>query len=298
MFHFSFSNLKVSITGVSANEIPANMLLFVERETVGMADECSDSYNYTFSFVDTLPEPSSTWTKVYERYNLTVWRKGNLESRLLSVNSPDDAYALYEEQTENKAKVYFLRNVRADMNVDTVFLSCLALERRLVRENAFVLHCAFLAYKGGAVLFSGPSGIGKSTHAGIWCENVEGTHVVNGDRCLLVQNSDGTYEACGWPVCGSSQICHNEHYPLRAIVFVEQRETNALLPASPMELYKRLVSQITINHWDSETTSKALDSLMKLSFQVPHSVYGCNMNQDAPNSLKKWVDEHINKGEA
>ena len=70
------------------------------------------------------------------------------------------------------------------INVDTVFVSLFAMEKRMLAKDAMVLHCSVLKVKSGVILFSGPSGIGKSTQAGLWTKYRK-ARVINGDRTLL-----------------------------------------------------------------------------------------------------------------
>ena len=270
----------LQLHGVSVEEIPENTRLFICDCTV------EPEFTYTFHFVDQLPSPSSTWQTVYQRYNIHVWRQDELERRLLSVNSPADAYCVYEEKSNNGADIWFLSPLRGELTIDTMFISCLSLERRMTAHNAYILHCAYLNFQGKAILFSGPSGIGKSTHAELWTRHVEGCRVMNGDRCLIRREADGSYSANGWPVCGSSGICHDVSLPLSAIVFIEQTPENLIIPEGMMQLYRRLFAQFTINHWDTEATVAGMDWIQALMEKVKVYVYGCNMAPDAPMALK------------
>ena len=273
------------LVGVNEELVPSNIKLFAtdEEEDVEMT--------YTFPFVSELPYPNESWHLVFNRYNMRAFRKEYLEYRILSTSSHADAYAAYEETDTHHANIYYLKMVENELPIDTVFNSCLALERHFARKNCYILHCAHLCYRGMSILFSGPSGIGKSTQADIWCKHIEGTHVVNGDRCLIRKNQDGTFEACGWPVCGSSEICHVEHYPLLAIVFVEQTRMNQIIPERPMDYFKRIAAQLTINHWDTTVTNKALDFVSELASKVQILTYGCNMNPDAAFTLQQAIGE-------
>lgn len=140
-------------------------------------------------------------------------------------------------------------------------------------------------------MFSGPSGIGKSTHANLWRQHIEDTHVVNGDRCLIYQNEEGQYLASAWPVCGSSNICLTETYPLRAIVFMGQAPHNEVVNVRPMQLFKQLSSQITINWWNKQQVGRTLDELQQMLGQVKMCNYACNLTPEAPKTLYNYLKD-------
>ena len=244
------SHLSFRITGISANEVPANTLLFCDK-----GKEADISFTYNFHFRDTLPTADASWTASYQRPSIMIWTKGMLESRLLRVSGPGDTYAFYEETSPTHANIYFLNTWRDQLNIDTIFNSCLALERRMSTIESYILHCSYIVHDNHAILFSGPSGIGKSTHAQLWQQYVDNTRIINGDRCLITHHSDGTYMANGWPVCGSSGICHDESNPLSAIVFIEQTPDNQVIEETTAHHFRRLYAQLTINRWNQEATN-------------------------------------------
>lgn len=92
----------------------------------------------------------------------------------------------------------------------------------MIARDSLILHCAFTEYRGRAILFSAPSGTGKPTQAALW-ERYRGSRTVNGDRALL-RRAGGVWTACGWPVCGSSEICGAGEVPIGAIVMLRQGE--------------------------------------------------------------------------
>lgn len=278
--------LHIEIDGLERDEIPANSLLFEDRADNKMPADVS----YTFHFVDSLSLPSD-WKPVFKRDDIIVFKNGELEARLLAVGSLDACYALYRERNKTEADVYFISALKEELRTDTIFASCLSLERHLAPLGCYILHCAYLNYRNQAILFSGPSGIGKSTHADIWCRNITDTNVLNGDRALLCPSADGGYEAHGWIVCGSSGICHNETRPLKAIVFIDQATDNHVRQMSLMQNYKQLTSQITINWWNERFTRKALDDLQALQEKTDILTYSCNMQPEAAQILNRYLTE-------
>lgn len=283
------------LRGINAAELPENTLLFASEEQGGTSGETPVERTFDYHFVKVLPTlptngDDSGWALAFARYNIMVWRKGERERRMLSVSSQADAYAVYEETSATHADIWVLEAIRSDLRVDTIFISTLSLERHLAPHGCYIFHCANMLYNGKSILLSGPSGAGKSTHAELWRRHVEGTRVVNGDRSLICRQPDGTFTTDGWPVCGSSGICHNEQHPLGAIVFIEQTPGNQVMPEGLAPHFRRLFAQLTVNHWDAEATAKAADWAMTLCAQVPVITYGCNMAPDAPLPLRQALE--------
>ena len=132
----------------------------------------------------------------------------------------EESYGQYEEISQDQVKLYLKREFVHMINVDTVFVSLFAMEKRMLAKDAMVLHCSVLKVKSGVILFSGPSGIGKSTQAGLWTKYRK-ARVINGDRTLL-KKENGRWMSLGWPICGSSEICYNEAYPVKAVIFLHK----------------------------------------------------------------------------
>lgn len=287
--HFTIGPITLSIHGLTETEIPVNTQKF-------FTEEREADIHYTFHIVKELPYLEEGWEPIFERPDIQVFRSGELEARKLAVGTMKAAYAITKETNEKEIEVYFLEAMKQELVIDTIFVSCLALEKHFAKRGAHILHSCFLHYKGQAILFSGPSGIGKSTHAHLWCQYIEDTHVVNGDRCLIYKNKEGEYVASAWPVCGSSGICLTETYPLKAIVFIGQAPNNEVISVRPMQLFKQLSSQITINWWNKQQVSHTLDDLQQMLGKVNMCNYICNLTEEAPNKLynelkeKQWIN--------
>ena len=177
---------------------------------------------YFLEIVDKLPELDGEC--VSQRIDLKVYKKDNLEYRRMNFMGMEESYGQYEEISQDQVKLYLKREFVHMINVDTVFVSLFAMEKRMLAKDAMVLHCSVLKVKSGVILFSGPSGIGKSTQAGLWTKYRK-ARVINGDRTLL-KKENGRWMSLGWPICGSSEICYNEAYPVKAVIFLGQAEEN------------------------------------------------------------------------
>ena len=98
--------------------------------------------------------------------------------------------------------------------------SAFDLPQQLLLNSTLVLHASSIGYDGKAIVFSAPSGVGKSTQSALW-EKYRGAVQLNGDKVALKKEGDKFF-AYGLPFCGTSRICHNYKMPVEAIVTLGQ----------------------------------------------------------------------------
>ena len=168
------------------------------------------------------------------------------------------------------------------------FASLLALERRMQSFNQYILHSSFIQYNDHAILFSAPSGTGKSTQADLW-KQYRNALIINGDRTLLSKNE--YFIANGWPLCGSSEICFNEHYPLSCIVFLSQGKENNITELDYKDAYKKLISELTINYHNPLFINSAMDFIEDLLKNIKVYHLTCDISEDAVICLENKMKE-------
>ena len=159
---------------------PPNFMLFERAEQ-------PVQYTYTLRLSEDFPQVAGK--VIANRPDLVVLDADGLESRLIGVKGTVGYYACYQELSDREALVTLSPSRLIGLHIDPVFVSLLALERRQIRHEAFVLHCAYITHEGKAILFSAPSETGKTTQGNLW-EKYRGAKTVNGDRALL-QKVDG-----------------------------------------------------------------------------------------------------------
>lgn len=271
---FSIGGFCFSLSYPEELSPPKNFMLFE-------VSEGSPEYCYRILLTDKLPAPEGE--VIARREDIRIFRHGNLENRLLGIKGYDGYYAYYEELSDTEARIWLVPDYIVELNIDPVFSSLLALERRLSIKNALILHCAYVKYKDEAILFSAPSETGKTTQANLW-EKHAGSKTVNGDRALL-RCVDGKWCACGWPVCGTSDVCNNLTTPIRAIVMLSQSTDNRAEALPPAEAFRLLYSQITVNTWNRDFVQKNMDLIESLAGAVPVCHLSCNISEDAVKCL-------------
>lgn len=160
-------------------------------------------------------------------------------------------------------------------------IGLLGAEYPLLWHGRIILHSSLVLHRGRVILFSGPSGVGKSTQAALW-QQYAGAQVLNGDRAVI-DCAGGI--AHGSPFSGSSGIRIQAAAPIRAIVFLEQGEQNLIAPVSPLEAYRRLYSQVIANPWDSDYTEKLCNLIEILIRQNPMYRFTCRPDGTAVAAL-------------
>lgn len=114
---------------------------------------------------------------------------------------------------------------------------------KLVEFNGFILHSSTVVFEGKAYLFSGNSGIGKSTHTRLWQSTFgPGARVINDDKPAL-RMVDGVWYAYGTPWCGKDGININEKAPVAGVCFLKQAPHNAIRRLSSQEALENILKQ-------------------------------------------------------
>lgn len=243
-------------------------------------------YRYEFEIVDEIRPGQETFLVRKEQIRIAV--DGDLETRYLNLIGEECPYAVSRERSETLTQIQVAREKLPYFTLDVLFVSMLSLERRMAQLGGFVLHSCYVEYQGEAILFTAPSGTGKSTQGDLW-KKYRGAEVRNGDRCLL-ECRDGRLWAEGWPICGSSGICENRSVPVRAVVLLEQARENRVKQLSSREYTRRLMREITINYHNEAFFAAAIAFLEEMQTKVQMLHLGCNISEEAVATLEKALD--------
>ena len=157
--------------------------------------------------------------------------------------------------------------------------------RMLAKRGGVVLHSSYVLTKQGeALLFSAPSGTGKSTQAELW-RKFAGAKVINGDRALVKAENGVT--ANGIFFSGTSGICENVTAPIRAIVLLRQSEKNEIRSVSGKEAFMRLLPQCSYYPDEEENLRLVTGILAEIISAVPIYDFGCVPEKSAVTALNE-----------
>jgi len=102
-------------------------------------------------------------------------------------------------------------------------------------NDTLVLHAVVVSCEGKGYIFLGPCRTGKSTHARLWLEHIEGTELVNDDFPVV---RDGVVYGSPWsPI---TPCYRNVSYPIGGIVSLSQASCNKIHRISGVEAFLNL----------------------------------------------------------
>lgn len=154
----------------------------------------------------------------------------------------------------------------------------------IISRGGFFLHCSCLRYKGEAIIFTAPSGTGKSTHAALWRRHFgDEVEMINDDK-PLVREKDGRFIIYGTPWNGKHRIGNNISAPIRAVVFLRQAPENTAEEIQPFEALSLLMQQ-TLLPSERAHMSKLLDMLGRLLETTPMYRLGCTISDEAVKTI-------------
>ena len=158
----------------------------------------------------------------------------------------------------------------------------------LPRYHAFILHGAAVSLDGCGYIFSGRSGVGKSTHANLWLKHFGNqdrhepdarARMINGDKPILMLD-DGQWYVCGSPWQGKENLGNPIAVPLKGICFLTRGENNRITPATHMTDW--LFNAVLLPN-EAATRIEMLSLLDSLIEQIP--VYHMDVNNFAPDAV-------------
>lgn len=147
------------------------------------------------------------------------------------------------------------------------------------------MHGALARYQGSGIIFTGPSGIGKSTQSGLW-ERHLGAEILNGDRVLMEFGEQVIGH--GSLAAGSSNIYRKEQVPIRAIVMLSQAKENRIERLTGMTAFKTMFPRFMILP-APECMKETFDLVQRLVQEVPIYHLACLPDEDAVELTRKTI---------
>lgn len=236
--------------------------------------------------VDRLPplEDAGIWHQ--DRYYLSTHDGERVYIRSAPGEEP---YAMVLYRQDQPVLISYLRHSKNLVQESEYLLNMLGLEQLLLRHDGLILHSSFIRWQGQGILFSAPSGTGKSTQAELW-RNHMGAEILNGDRAGI-RCVGGKWSAYGLPYAGSSRIHRNESAPISAIVVLRQGPENLIRPMPPLAALQALLPEFSAHRWNASFMNKVLDIVAAMLQNVPVYCLECRPDFGAVQLLHDTLNK-------
>ena len=246
----------------------------------------------TFSQADSLPDIPDSATVRADRY-YSVSEENDSRKRRYQVHycpCPGEtpyACAVWGEDACGRLNIIcrFLPGNEFRFGYSRMISDHIGMETLFLRRSCLMLHAAFIRWQGKGILFTAPSGTGKSTQAELW-KKYEGADILNGDRAAVRRDESGCWQAYGLPYAGSSGIYRNEKAPVSAVVVLRQAEENRIRQLGMLEIIQKLYPETTVHQWEPDFIEKALTLLTELAGEVPIYLLECRPDRGAVEAVK------------
>ena len=244
-----------------------------------LAEEIYDPHEFCFSVVEELPELELPFVIGQDSY--TVHGNGKIQIRSIGSKSDPHMRVIHDNR---KHHVYLKRKDYPNGITDKTILNSLALEHLAAQNNGFVFHCSYIEHNGKAILFTAPSGTGKSTQAELW-HKYRGAQIINGDRAV-VRIENGEILACGIPFAGSSTYYKNHTLPLAAVVYLAQAPWTTIRKMQGYEAFSKIWEGVSVNTWDKNDMREVSRIVEQTAAKVPVYYLACTPDESAVNALE------------
>lgn len=276
---YRFSNVELRL------ELPEELRFEKERTLSPFAvDAVTQPHRFTFRLTQTLTPPGGPGIAADSGF--VVYREGEGTVRYIGnvSRSWQDAYIRASHRGREHEIELRADQFRGRIGTHTI-LTALGAEHLLARAGGFVFHCAYIEHDGRAILFTAPSGTGKSTQAELW-KTLRGARIINGDRAAVsVRESAAT--AHGIPFSGSSEYCENRSLPIAGIIYLSQAPSTAIRRLRPVEAFARIWEGVSVNTWDREDVALVSEAVKRVAERVPMYHLACTPDLTAVEAVER-----------
>lgn len=247
-------------------------------------EEIPYTQNLSFNIVEELSAPEGKL--VYQDSSKRVYQHNKKSQRYVGqvTKSWDGAYMCIQREG-NESYIQVKRTAMPNWISPKMVLNAMEAEHLITMNQGFLLHASFIQWKNQAILFTAPSGTGKSTQADLWCRYRD-AELINGDRAVVRCEGDEIY-TYGIPFSGSSGVGKQGVFPLKAIVYLSQAPQNVLSQLQGARAFRCVWEGCSVNSWNTEDVEKCMHTVSKVIENIPIYHFACTADESAVKVLEQ-----------
>ncbi len=131
------------------------------------------------------------------------------------------------------------------------------------------VHASVIEQAGGALVFMGVSGTGKSTHSRLWLQHIANCSLLNDDEPIVRLSPSGSVRVYGCPWSGSTPCYRDISAEVKAFVILRQAPTNALSKLSGRNSFSTLYSSCASLSCIPRSMARTLEAIIDILGVAP-----------------------------
>lgn len=180
---------------------------------------------------------------------------------------------------DTKVIAYFKKDVE-DLEIKEYNLISMLVNEVFLENNLLVIHGSAIAIDNSGIIFSAPSGTGKSTQANLWkTEFQDRVTIINDDKPIIKVIDDNAY-VIGSPWSGKTSLNTNCEVPLKAVVFIKQSKHNEIFSLNSKEMLKEIIKNF-IRSDNLDKNDNIIANINKLSKIIKFYRLECDVSKEA-----------------
>lgn len=247
------------------------------------------AHRYDIICTDTLPKPAGNCIYHDPAKRVYLSDDGKTQTRYVGAVGETTAGAYLCIQRNERETLVQYKGTR--ITTKTV-LSSLEAEHLITVHAGILLHASCIRYENRAILFTAPSGTGKSTQADLWSAHRH-AELINGDRAAVFApeiETNGVIRVRGIPYAGSSGVARCADLPLWAIVYLSQAKENTVRRLTGQAAFRAVWEGCSVNTWSKDDVTAAADTVMRLVSGVPVLSLACTKDVRAVETLEHALE--------
>lgn len=275
---FEFAGLRLCVQGPAA---------YMPRQMGGLElfEAPAGDYDHMLNFtvVEELDPPEGE--DVFHQPDKHVFRQGDTQIRYDGMVGQSLSGANVRMERRGCISQIQVRRSAIPAGITSkLVMSCMEVEHLIADWGGFLLHASVIRFRDKAVLFTAPSGTGKSTQADLWCRYRD-AELINGDRTVV---RDGM--VLGIPFCGSSNVAKNVKLPLAAIVYLSQAPENTVKRLTGARAFRQVWEGCSIHVWNRTDMERCTQAVMDAVSAVPVVHLACTPDERAVAALQEFLE--------
>ena len=162
-------------------------------------------------------------------------------------------------------------------------LQYIPLRDLMLEHGMLLLHSSRVEMDGRALVFTAPSGGGKTTQARLWEKHMQ-ARIVSNDRSIIRRAASEILTG-GYPADGSTPVCDPEQIPVGAIVILAQGKENRVVRPQPAAAVSHLMSQTAADGWNGAQQAELMLLWADILERCPVYLLTCRPNEGAVRCL-------------